>query len=122
MPVAVPSSAGFIAAYPEFTNAPAALVDAKVAEAAEFTAEDTYGSAASETAAVYAQAAYLLSLLPDARAMRAADPKQGNRTGVQQANPYAERLYSMQRSATMGLRVFVGLLAALSPIVLPFGA
>lgn len=106
MPVAVPSSAGFRIAYPEFSTAPDALVNEKLTEAAEFTAESVYGSATSEAAAVYAQAAYLLSLLPGSRAMRAADPKQGNRSGVQQANPYAERLYRMQRSAVCGIRVF----------------
>jgi hypothetical protein len=106
MPVAVPSPSGFLVAYPEFATAPTAVVEGKLTEAADFTAEDFYGTAAAEAAAVYAQAAYLLSLLPDARAMRAADPKQGNRSGAQQANPYAERLYRLQRSAAVGWRVF----------------
>jgi hypothetical protein len=101
----VPSAAEFAARYPSFGQAPLALVEQKLEEAARWTNESLYTDAATEADAVCMKAAVLLSITPEARKLQLVDDAQ--------AKVWGRQLFRLQRAATMGLRTFVGLLGLL---------
>lgn len=87
------TSQTFLASYPEFANAPATLIAAKLAEATQRTSPvlgDTF------TYAVMLRAAILLWYSPLAREMRIADKTTGPR--------WEKELHSIQRVAAFGYR------------------
>ncbi len=94
----VPSNSTFLAAYPEFMGADAALVTAKLTEAAARTNENVYQSAALAQYAVMLSAAILLTRSPYGRQMRTENPDQ--------YIVWEYELRKAQRAATIGLRVF----------------
>jgi hypothetical protein len=98
MAATVPSAASFLVNFPEFSKAPLALVNAKLAEAARRTHPLIYVDDTTAQDAVFLRAAVLLSLSPYARQMKLVDDTA--------AMVWSAQLYEMQRSATMGLRVF----------------
>lgn len=93
-----PSNATFIAEYPEFSGAPAALVTRKLAQAARRTNADVYQSTDLATDAVMFSAAILLLRSPYGMKMRSEDPEQ--------FLTWEYELKKLQRAATIGLRVF----------------
>lgn len=68
--MAVPSVAAFKAAYPAFGNAPDALVQAKLDEAALRTSTAAWGTGDLHTMGVSLRAADLLAKTPEGRRMR----------------------------------------------------
>jgi hypothetical protein len=97
MAVSAPSNAVFLDRFPEFAKAPAALVTTWVAAAARRTSSNIY-TADQEVDAVCLKAAVLLTKSPQARALKL--------VGDEQGFVWAQELYELQRSATMGIRVF----------------
>ncbi len=96
---AVPSTADFVARFPEF-DLPVQyqpLVEAKLAEAARSTNADVFPTLAQAEDAVMLKAAVLLSESPYAREMRLSDV-----SGAR----YEYALFRKQRAAVMGRRVF----------------
>lgn len=98
MAASTPSTADFIARYPEFNGAGATLVGQKLAEAARRTSSEVYQTDELTSDAVMVRAAVLLYISPYGSNMRATNPTQ--------AAAWEYQLRSMQRSATQGLRVF----------------
>lgn len=92
------SNAAFLADFPEFNGATAALVTAKIAQAARMTNEDMYQSTDLVNDAIKLKAAHLLILSPYGAKMRSASPDQ--------ATVWAGELRKLQRAATLGARVF----------------
>lgn len=95
---AVPSNATFLASYPEYNGAPAALVTAKLTEAARRTNADVYQTGDLAADAVMLRAAVLLTRTSFGYKLRQANPDQ--------VIVWEYELSKLQRSATMGLRVF----------------
>lgn len=98
MSVPVPARSDFLISYPQFINAPAALVDRKLAESARRTRADFFADDGTQNDAVYLRAAILLAKTPDARKLEL--------IGDDQAMVWQMELYDLQRSAGMGVRVF----------------
>lgn len=97
MAVPVPPASELLSRYPEFSKASLSLVNAKLGEAARRTSAFIY-TPEQQTDAVCLKAAVLLTKSPEARAMRLVDDAQ--------AFVWSEELYQLQRSASMGNRVF----------------
>lgn len=95
MAVTAPTRADFLARIPEFTKAPAALVDRCLLVAAARTRAGIY-TTESEREAVCLKAAILLAKTSEGRAMKLAD----------EPFIWQGELYELQRSATMGERCF----------------
>ncbi len=93
-----PSNAVFLESYPEFNKAPSALLTRKLLEASRRTNDSVYADDATAVDACCLKAAVLMTLSPQARAMKLVDDTQ--------AMIWAQQLYELQRSATMGTRVF----------------
>lgn len=93
-----PTRAAFLAEYPEFNTATAALIDAKLAAAARRTNADVYQTEDLATDAVMLRAAVLLMRSPFGKRMRQDNPDQ--------VFTWEYELRMMQKAATMGLRVF----------------
>jgi hypothetical protein len=93
-----PTNAAFLERYPEYNGAPAALVTARLAEAARRTNEEVFQTDELVTDAVMLRAAVLLLASPHGFKIRAAAPDQ--------AFAWEYTLRQLQRSATQGLRVF----------------
>lgn len=94
----VPTNADFIAQFPEFTSAPAALVTSALAKAARRTNADVYQTAELAADACMLKAATLLLRSPFGLKLRQANPNQ--------KFTWEFELRDMQRSATIGLRCF----------------
>ena len=92
-----PPRATFLESYPEFSKAPAALVDRKLREASSRTASEFY-TTDQEIDAVCLKAAVLLAKSPDARKMKLVSDEQ--------AFVWAGELRDLQRSAGMGDRCY----------------
>jgi hypothetical protein len=92
----IPSVNDFLASYPEFAGA--STIAIKLSEAAARTNARVYQSAALAAQAVMLRAAILLIKSPDGRAMRLENPDL--------VSVWDRELKQLQRSATMGLRVF----------------
>lgn len=97
------TAASFIVTYPEFADAPVALIEAKLAEAATMTPDAVWGDLADQGRALYT-AQYLYDS-PFARHMARVD--QGNdRQGVRSdASPYIDRLRRLVQQVASGYRV-----------------
>lgn len=93
-----PTNASFVARYPEFNGAGSSLLTEVLAEAARQTNGDVYQTDALATDAVMVKAAQILLLHPYGRKLRVEAPDQ--------VFALEYRLKKLQRSATMGLRVF----------------
>jgi hypothetical protein len=94
----IPTNESFLLEYPEFEAAPEDLVTKKLEAAARRTNADVYQTAELANDAVMMRAAILLMRSSHARKMRLASPDQ--------IFVWEGELFAMQRSATMGLRVF----------------
>ena len=84
--------------YPEFAGAPEALLTARLAEAARRTNADVFQSEDLATDAVMLAGAILLLRSPAGRKMRTESPEQ--------FLTWEYELRKLQRSATIGLRVW----------------
>ncbi len=93
-----PSNSDFLVRYPEFAGAPSALVTARLAEAARSTNSTVFQSAELCTDAVMLLGAILLLRSPAGRKMRTESPEQ--------YLTWEYELRKLQRSATIGLRVW----------------
>lgn len=93
-----PLRSTFLAAYPEFEGAATSLIDLKLAEAARRTNADIFQTAELAQDAVMLRAAVLLLTSPFGFKLRSANPDQ--------AFAWEWQLRQLQRSATMGLRVW----------------
>jgi hypothetical protein len=91
-------NAAFLESYPEFAGASAALVTAKLREAAERTNSTIYQTAPLTAQAVMLRAAILLLRSPYGLKMRANNPDQ--------SLTWEYELRNLQRSGTIGIRVF----------------
>lgn len=98
-PTPVPSRATFLASFPEFNGVqPATLIDTKLALAAARTNADVFESEDLAAEACMLRAAVLLLSSPAGAKMRSENGDQ--------AFAWEFSLRQMQRSATMGKRVF----------------
>jgi hypothetical protein len=97
MSAPVPSVPTFLESYPEFSKATMALLQRKLAEAARRTNAAVFTSDEAVDA-VCLKAAVLLTLSPEARKLKLVSDDQ--------AFIWGNQLYELQRSATMGMRVF----------------
>ena len=95
-PTAVPTRATFLASYPEFNGAPAALIDARLAEAARRTNAGIFQTEDLAADAVMLRCACLLLASPYGAKLRSEAPDQ--------VFAWEYQLRALQRSATMGLR------------------
>lgn len=93
-----PSRATFLANFPEYNGAPGELIDLKLAAAARRTNADIFQSDDLVADAVMLRAAVMLIASPYGHALRSAKPDQ--------VFAWEFELRQLQRSATMGLRVF----------------
>lgn len=93
-----PSSATFLASYPEFNGTPVALINVKLAEAARRTNADIFQTTDLANDAVMLRAAVLLLASPHGHKLRSEKPDQ--------VAAWYWQLKELQGSATMGLRVF----------------
>lgn len=96
----VPSRADFLASPygSPFNGAPAALIDASLASAARRTSSSVLQTDALVEDAVFLRAALLLLKHPQGQAMRTANPDQ--------CLIWEKELRQIQRSGTLGIRVF----------------
>ncbi len=97
------TAASFVALYPEFSDAPEALITLKIAEADTMTPSRVWGDLKDQGQALYT-AQYLYDS-PFARHMARVD--QGNdRQGVRtDASPYVDRLRRLVQQVASGYRV-----------------
>lgn len=91
-------SSVFLADYPEFSKAPADLLTSKLAQAGRRTNEEVFADSATAQDALMLRAAILMYKSPYSRKAKLVSDEQ--------AYVWASELYDLQRSATMGLRVF----------------
>jgi hypothetical protein len=94
----VPTRASFLESYPEYNGAPGTLIDAKLAAAARRTNADLFQSTDLAADAVMLRAAVLLLSSPHGHKLRSEKPDQ--------VYAWEFSLRQLQRSATMGIRVF----------------
>jgi hypothetical protein len=93
-----PANATFLVDYPEFSKAPESLVTSKLAQAGRRTNAEVFADAETANDALCLRAAILLYKSPYSRKAKLVSDEQGF--------VWAQELYELQRSATMGLRVF----------------
>ena len=92
------SRATFLERYPEFNGTSTTLIDAKLAEADRRTNDALFQTTETAEDATMLRAATLLLRSPAGKLMRQANPDQ--------VFTWEYELRMLQRSATMGLRVF----------------
>ena len=90
--------AAFLERYPEFNGTAAALIDAKLAEADRRTNDSMFQTTELAEDATMLRAATLILRSPAGKLMRQANPDQ--------VFTWEYELRLLQRSATMGVRVF----------------
>jgi hypothetical protein len=98
MATPVPPNATFVAQFPEFTTAPASLLTAHLTAAARRTNAEVFSSPELAEQAVLLRAVINLVKSPFARQMKLVSDDQ--------VFLWHQELRELQRSATMGLRVF----------------
>ncbi len=98
MATPVPSNATFLAFVPQFMGVASALITQMLTRAAKRTNADVFSSTELAEQHVLLLAAELLLCSPAGQAMRSSSPDQAFAWGYERRQ--------LQRSATMGLRVF----------------
>lgn len=98
MPTPVPTTNSFLVSFPEFKDASGTLVAAKLKDAAARTNATVFQSADLAEQAVMLRAAILLLRSPYGLKMRLATPDQ--------MFVWEHELRALQRSGTVGMRVF----------------